>query len=106
MKIKFSLVEHKKKHKKKTETNFENKQIKFKMAETVVYEKIVADLRSYKEKKAEIKDKELEKFLGNKVLHKRRRGYCDVIDKEEFYCELKTFRENLLREDCIENFLL
>lgn len=70
------------------------------------YEKIIADLRSYQEKKSEIADPELELFLSTKYLCKRRRGYCDVIDKEENYSELKRYRENLLREDYIENYLL
>jgi len=106
MKMKFSILKHRKRKETETETEFENIQIKPKMTEAGVHEKIVADLRSYKEKKAEITDKELEKFLTSKIVSKRRRGYCDVIDKEDFYCELKSFRENLLREDYIENYLL
>lgn len=76
------------------------------MAETQENEKIIADLRSYLEKKTELADPDLDLFLATKYLSRRRRGYCDVIDKDENHSELKKYRENLLREDYIENYLL
>jgi len=70
--------------------------------------KIVGDCRDWFEKKKdkEFLDPELHLFLTTKYLWHRRAGYCDVIDIDSNHSELTSFRENLLREDYIENYLL
>ncbi|RNA43211.1 hypothetical protein BpHYR1_018667 [Brachionus plicatilis] len=64
------------------------------------------DLRDYVDKKSEINDNVLHRFLENKRAHARRFAICARIDKLDHNKELINFMEYLLREDYIQNFLM
>ncbi|CAF0905608.1 unnamed protein product [Brachionus calyciflorus] len=64
------------------------------------------DLRDFNEKKAEITDRILHKFLESNRLSCRRYAVCSRIDKLYHKKQLINYMEYLLREDYIQNFLM
>lgn len=69
-----------------------------------IFERI--DLRDYVDKKSEINDNVLHRFLESERSHSRRSAICARIDKLYRNKELINFMEYLLREDYIQNFLM
>ena len=87
-------------------TNFKNKKSEDDFNQKVLNDQILADCRTFDEKKNEINDLELNNYLEKSASKIRRNAICEKIDKLENNKQLLNFMEYLLREDYIKNFLL
>jgi hypothetical protein len=109
-KIETTAKKVKAKHFRKASELIEKYKSKFKSSGPSTPEKellVYADCRCFEEKKNEINDNVLIKYLSDSTSSKRRRNAtCEKIDKLERNSELLKYMENLLHDDYVNQVFL